>query len=75
MSRGYIAPELSLAEPTASTKSDVYSFGVILLETISLMCATSEKGRPRDAKEWVGFIYCTGKQSRNNNIFIIQLSE
>ncbi|XP_066338526.1 uncharacterized protein [Miscanthus floridulus] len=51
--KGYMAPELSLAGPTASTKSDVYSFGVILLETISLMCATSEKGRPRDAKEWL----------------------
>lgn len=48
-----MAPELSLDKPTASTKSDVYSFGVILLETISLMCATSQKGRPRDPEEWV----------------------
>jgi hypothetical protein len=42
----------------------VYSFGVILLETISLMSATSEKGRPKDAKECVSCIYCSGKQTR-----------
>ncbi|CAL4978978.1 unnamed protein product [Urochloa decumbens] len=49
----YIAPELSSNKPKASTKSDVYSFGVILLEAISRMCATSEKGRPRGRNEWV----------------------
>ncbi|CAL4990371.1 unnamed protein product [Urochloa decumbens] len=51
--REYIAPELSSNKPKASTKSDVYSFGVILLEAISRMCATSEKGRPRGRNEWV----------------------
>ncbi|KAF8673020.1 hypothetical protein HU200_049093 [Digitaria exilis] len=48
----YVAPELSSKEHTASTKSDVYSFGVILLEAISLMCAISEKGRPRGHQDW-----------------------
>ncbi|OEL20461.1 putative E3 ubiquitin-protein ligase ARI10 [Dichanthelium oligosanthes] len=49
---GYMAPELSSKEHTASTKSDVYSFGVILLETISLMCTTSENGRPKGHQDW-----------------------